>query len=162
MRAPTPSAAAELATVHLDSIKADVEEMTDRLTRDVQAVLTASRRRLDFLKERPVLKRPLERIQRTQIYLEEKERLLLRETLRKLEKNNMRLVSAGARLEAVSPFSIMQRGYAVAMDEKGIPVTSVLSATEGQALQVRMKDGILETTVTGKKVFDGGKEETDI
>ena len=74
----------------------------------------------------------------------------------------MRLVSAGARLEAVSPFSIMQRGYAVAMDEKGIPVTSVLSAKEGQALQVRMKDGILETTVTGKKVFDGGKEETDI
>ncbi|MBQ2412015.1 MAG: exodeoxyribonuclease VII large subunit, partial [Anaerotignum sp.] len=64
MRAPTPSAAAELATVHLDSIKADVEELTDRLTRDVQAVLTTSQRRLDFLKERPVLKRPLERIQR--------------------------------------------------------------------------------------------------
>ena len=162
MRAPTPSAAAELATVHLDSIKMDVEELTDRLIRDVQAVLTTSKRRLDFLKERPVLKRPLERIQRTQIYLEEKERLLLRETLQKLEKKNMCLASAGARLEAVSPFSIMQRGYAMAMDEKGMPVTSVLSAKEGQALQVRMKDGILETTVTGKKVFDGGEKETDI
>ena len=162
MRSPTPSAAAELATVHLDSIKGYVEEMTDRLTRDVQAVLTTSQRRLDFLKERPVLKRPLERIQRTQIYLEEKERLLLRETLRKLEKNNMRLGAAEGRLSAVSPFSIMQRGYAMAMDEKGKPVTSVLSLNEGQALQVRMKDGILTTTVTGKKVFDGGKEETDI
>ena len=162
MRAPTPSAAAELATVHLDSIKADVEEMADRLTRDVQAVLTASRRRLDFLKERPVLKRPLERIQRTQIYLEEKERLLLRETLRKLEKNHMRLAAAESKLSAVSPFSIMQRGYAVAMNDKGVPVTSALSAEVGQALQVRMKDGILETTVTGKKVFDGGKEKTDI
>lgn len=162
MRAPTPSAAAELATVHLDSIKTDVEGLTARLTRDVQAILTASKRRLDFLKERPVLKRPLERIQRTQIYLEEKERLLLRETLRKLEKENMRLATAGARLEAVSPFSIMQRGYAMAMDEKGIPVTSAKLAAVGQALQVRMKDGILETTVTGKKVFDGGKEKTDI
>ena len=48
------------------------------------------------------------------------------------------------------------------MDEKGMPVTSVLSAKEGQALQVRMKDGILETTVTGKKVFEDGKEKTDI
>lgn len=162
LRAPTPSAAAELATVHLDSIKMDVEELTDRLTRDIQAVLTTSKRRLDFLKERPVLKRPLERIQRTQIYLEEKERLLLRETLRKLEKNTMRLAAAGARLEAVSPFSIMQRGYAMAMDEKGMPVTGVLSAEIGQALQVRMKDGILMTTVTGKKVFDGGEKETDI
>ena len=162
LRAPTPSAAAELATVHLDSINGYVEELTDRLTRDIQAVLTTSKRRLDFLKERPVLKRPLERIQRTQMYLEEKERLLLRETLRKLEKNNMRLAAAGARLEAVSPFSVMQRGYAMAMDEKGLPVTSVLSAKEGQALQVRMKDGILETTVTGKKVFGGGEKETDI
>ena len=162
LRAPTPSAAAELATVHLDSIRMDVEELTDRLTRDVQAVLTTSKRRLDFLKERPVLKRPLERIQRTQMYLEEKERLLLRETLRKLEKNNMRLATAGARLEAVSPFSVMQRGYAMAMDEMGNPVTSVLPAKEGQALQVRMKDGMLMTTVTGKKVFDGGKKETDI
>ena len=162
LRAPTPSAAAELATVHLESIRMGVEELTERLTRDVQAVLTASKRRLDFLKERPVLKRPLERVQRTQVYLEEKERLLLRETMRKLEKKNMRLAAAGARLEAVSPFSIMQRGYAVAMDEKGVPVTSVLSAKEGQALQVRMKDGILETTVTGKKVFGGGEKETDI
>ena len=162
LRAPTPSAAAELATVHLESIRMGVEELTERLTRDVQAVLTASKRRLDFLKERPVLKRPLERVQRTQVYLEEKERLLLRETLRKLEKKNMRLAAAGARLEAVSPFSIMQRGYAVAMDEKGLPVTSVLSAKEGQALQVRMKDGILETTVTGKKVFGGGEKESDI
>ena len=162
LRAPTPSAAAELATVHLDSIKAGVNEMTARLNRDVQSVLTTSARRLDFLKERPVLKRPLEKIQRTQVYLEEKERLLLRETLRKLEKNNMRLTAAGARLEAVSPFSIMQRGYAMAMDVKGMPVTSVGSAEIGQALQVRMRDGILMTTVTGKKVFDGGKEETDI
>lgn len=162
LRAPTPSAAAELATVHLESLRMGVEELTERLTRDVQAVLTTSKRRLDFLKERPVLKRPLERIQRTQVYLEEEERLLLRETLRKLEKKNMRLAAAGARLEAVSPFSIMQRGYAVAMDEKGLPVTSVLSAKEGQALQVRMKDGILETTVTGKKVFGGGEKESDI
>ncbi|MBQ7102450.1 MAG: hypothetical protein IJN89_00150, partial [Anaerotignum sp.] len=88
--------------------------------------------------------------------------LLLRETLRKLEKNNMRLASVGARLEAVSPFSIMQRGYAMVMDEKGVPVTSAKLTEIGQALQVRMKDGILTTTVTGKKVFDGGKEETDI
>ena len=162
MRAPTPSAAAELATVQLERIQADVEELTVRLTRDVQAVLTTSQRRLDFLKERPVLKRPLERIQRTQMYLEEKERLLLRETLRKLEKNHMELAAAGARLEAVSPFSIMKRGYAMAMDEKGNPLTSVAAAEVGQAMQVRMKDGVLMTTVTGKKVFDGGEKETDI
>ena len=159
MRAPTPSAAAELATEPLDRIKADLEELTNRLDRDVQAVLTTSKRRLEFLKERPVLKRPLERIQRTQMYLEEKERLLLRETLRKLEKDKQKLTAAEARLEAVSPFSIMQRGYALLMDEKGKPVTTAEAAAVGQAVQVRMKDGILRAEVTGKAVFAHGEKE---
>ena len=43
-----------------------------------------------------------------------------------------------------------------------MPVTSAKIAEIGQALQVRMKDGVLMTTVTGKKVFDGGEKETDI
>ena len=160
LRAPTPSAAAELATEPLESIKADLSELTDRLDRDMQAVLTISKRRLDFLKERPVLKRPLERIQRTQMYLEEKERLLLRETLRKLEKDKQKLAAAEAGLQAFSPFSIMQRGYAMLMDTKGKPVTTAEAAAVGQALQVRMKDGILQAEVTGKAVFAHGEKET--
>lgn len=160
LRAPTPSAAAELATESLDSVKEDLAELTDRLDRDVQAVLTSSKRRLDFLKERPVLKRPLEGIRRTQMYLEEKERLLLRETLRKLEKDKQKLAAAEAGLQAVSPFSIMQRGYAMLMDTKGKPVTTAETAAVGQALQVRMKDGILQAEVTGKAVFAHGEKET--
>lgn len=160
LRAPTPSAAAELATESLDSVKEDLTELTDRLDRDVQAVLTSSKRRLDFLKERPVLKRPLEGIRRTQMYLEEKERLLLRETLRKLEKDKQKLAVAEAGLQAVSPFSIMQRGYAMLMDTKGKPVTTAEAAAVGQALQVRMKDGILQAEVTGKAVFAHGEKET--
>lgn len=160
LRAPTPSAAAELATEPLESVKADLSELTDRLDRDVQAVLTSSKRRLDFLKERPVLKRPLESIRRTQMYLEEKERLLLRETLRKLEKDKQKLAAAEAGLQAVSPFSIMQRGYAMLMDAKGKPVTTAEAAAVGQALQVRLKDGILQAEVTGKAVFAHGEKET--
>lgn len=160
LRAPTPSAAAELATEPLESIKADLSELTERLDRDMQAVLTTSKRRLDFLKERPVLKRPLEGIRRTQIYLEEKERLLLRETLRKLEKDRQRLAASEAGLQAVSPFSIMQRGYALLMDAKGKPVTTAEAAAVGQAVQVRLKDGILQAEVTGKAVFAHGKKET--
>lgn len=162
LRASTPSAAAELATVELAQVQAEMEEWTARLNRDVQAILTASQRRLAFLKERPVLKRPLERIQRTQIYLEEKERFLLRAVLRQSEKEERRLSAAAARLEAVSPFSVMRRGYALAMDEMGIPIVSVVQAAVGQALRIRMKDGILFAAVTEKKVFDDGKEETDI
>ncbi|MDO4531768.1 MAG: exodeoxyribonuclease VII large subunit [Bacillota bacterium] len=162
MRAPTPSAAAELSTCLLADEAAALERLTLRLDRDVQAALLASKRRLDFLKERPVLKRPLEKIWRTQLHLEEKERLLRRELLQRLDKESIRLAAAEGRLSAVSPLSILRRGYAVAMDEKGRPVTGAAMAEIGQALQLRMKDGILTTTVTGKKVFADGEKEDDI
>lgn len=160
LRAPTPSAAAELATEPLDSVQADLTELQRRLERDMQAVLTDCRRRLDFLKERPVLKRPLERLQRTQIYLEEKERLLLRETLRRLEKEKQRLAAAETGLQAVSPFSVMGRGYALLLDEAGTPVTSVEAAAVGQAVRVRLKDGTLQAKITGKAVYPYGEKET--
>lgn len=160
LRAPTPSAAAELATEPLDSVQADLTELQRRLERDMQAVLTDCRRRLDFLKERPVLKRPLEGLRRTQIYLEEKERLLLRETLRRLEKEKQRLAAAETGLQAVSPFSIMERGYALLMDEGGKPVTSAEAASVGQAVRVRLKDGTLQAKITGKAVYPYGEKET--
>lgn len=160
LRAPTPSAAAELATEPLDSVQADLTELLRRLERDMQAVLTDCRRRLDFLKERPVLKRPLEGLRRTQIYLEEKERLLLRETLRRLEKEKQRLAAAETGLQAVSPFSIMERGYALLMDEGGRPVTSAEAASVGQAVRVRLKDGTLQAKITGKAVYPYGEKET--
>ena len=63
LRAPTPSAAAELATaIPLESRIAMLESMQERLWRDVSAAMVSSRRRLEFLKERPVLKRPLEKL----------------------------------------------------------------------------------------------------
>lgn len=160
LRAPTPSAAAELATEPLDSVQADLAELERRLERDMQAVFTDCRRRLDFLKERPVLKRPLEGLRRTQIYLEEKERLLLRETLRRLEQEKRRLAAAEAGLQAVSPFSIMERGYALLMDEAGTPVTSAEKTAVGQAVRVRLKDGTLQAKITGKAVYPYGEKET--
>ena len=51
LRAPTPSAAAELATTRLADKKEDARALAERLERDMQAVLTVSKRRLEFLKK---------------------------------------------------------------------------------------------------------------
>ena len=162
LRAPTPSAAAELATTRLDSVRADLEALTDRLDREMQDILTVSQRRLDYLKERPVLKRPLEGIRRLEKELEQKEMLLRRETLRRLEKENTRLEAAAARLAAVSPFSIMKRGYAMLLTEGGSPLTTAAAAQTGQVVEIRMRDGILSAEITGKKVFDDGEKEAEL
>ena len=51
LRAPTPSAAAELATTRLADKKEDARALAERLERNLQAVLTVSKRRLEFLIE---------------------------------------------------------------------------------------------------------------
>lgn len=161
LRAPTPSAAAELATATpLASRIAVLDGLQERLWRDVFAAVTACRRRLDFLKERPVLRRPLEKIYQMQTDVEAQGQALLRETMRRLEKNAGRLAAVQARLEGVSPFSVMKRGYAMILDEAGQPFTAAADARKGQKLQIEMRDGRLYATVTGKAVNGDGKEKT--
>lgn len=161
LRAPTPSAAAELATATpLESRIAVLDGLQERLWRDVFAAVTACRRRLDFLKERPVLRHPLEKIYQMQTDVEAQGQALLRETMRRLEKNAGRLAAAQARLEGVSPFSVMKRGYAMILDEVGQPFTAAADARKGQKLQIEMRDGRLYATVTGKAVNGDGKEKT--
>ena len=162
LRAPTPSAAAELATTRLADKKEDARALAERLERYLQAVLTVSKRRLEFLKERPVLKRPLELMQKKERMLAEQERLLYKETAGQLQRLSRGLLAAEGRLAAVSPFSVMNRGYAMLMDEGGTPLTTAQAAKIGQAVRIRMKDGILQAEVTGKAVFADGEKETNL
>ena len=162
LRAPTPSAAAELATTRLADKKEDARALAERLERNLQAILTVSKRRLEFLKERPVLKRPLELMQKKERVLVEQERLLYKETAGQLQRLSRGLLAAEGRLAAVSPFSVMNRGYAMLMDERGTPLTTAQAAKIGQAVRIRMKDGILQAEVTGKAVFADGEKETNL
>ena len=162
LRAPTPSAAAELATTRLADKKEDARALAERLERNLQAILTVSKRRLEFLKERPVLKRPLELMQKKERMLAEQERLLYKETAGQLQRLSRGLLAAEGRLAAVSPFSVMNRGYAMLMDERGTPLTTAQAAAIGQAVRIRMKDGILQAEVTGKAVFADGEKETNL
>ena len=72
------------------------------------------------------------------------------------------VLAAEGRLAAVSPFSVMNRGYAMLMDERGTPLTTAQAAKIGQAVRIRMKDGILQAEVTGKAVFADGEKETNL
>ena len=56
----------------------------------------------------------------------------------------------------------MNRGYAMLMDESGTPLTTAQAAKIGQAVRIRMKDGILQAEVTGKAVFADGEKETNL
>ena len=161
LRAPTPSAAAELATVPLQEQIAELAALEERLWHEVQDTLRLGQRWLDYIKERPILKRPLEGIERKKAVLEEKERLLLRETLLTAEKKRERLIALEARLAAVSPFAVMKRGYAMVLDTEGKTVTTAAAVHIDEEIQLVLRDGSLRARVTGKAVTADGENSKE-
>lgn len=162
LRAPTPSAAAELATMPLTERQDTVKKLYLRLERDMDAILTESRRHLEFLKNRPVLARPLERFQQDMIYLEEQEKKLSKEIERRLEKAASRLLMAESRLESVSPLAVMKRGFLMARTKQGKQVTSVMQTEVGDTLCLELQDGSLLAEIKERTVKNHAEEKSDL
>ena len=160
MRAPTPSAAAELATTPLAERREAFHRLELRLERDVSALLTSCRRRLDLLKSRPVMERPLERIYRTMMDVEETQQRLDKEMTNRLMQRAERWQYLTNRLEAASPLAVMSRGYVMAVTSSGNLLTSVKQAEVGDRVTLHLKDGKIETKIQEKEVFAHGEEES--
>lgn len=162
MRAPTPSAAAELATMPLTERREAFHRLELRLERDVSALLTSCRRRLDLLKSRPVMERPLERIYRTMMDVEETQQRLDKEMTNRLMQRAERWQYLTNRLEAASPLAVMSRGYVMAVTSSGKLLTSVKQAEVGDRVTLHLQDGKIETNIQEKEVFTHGEEESHL
>ena len=69
------------------------------------------------------------------------------------------LLSAAARLEALSPLAVLARGYGVATDQEGNTVRSVDNVKKDDRIVLRVSDGTVLTTVQSiqKEKSDNGK-----
>lgn len=162
MRAPTPSAAAELATTPLTERREAFHRLELRLERDISALLTSCRRRLDLLKSRPVMERPLERIYRTMMDVEETQQRLDKEMTNRLMQRAERWQYLTNRLEAASPLAVMSRGYVMAVASSGKLLTSVKQVEVGDRVTLHLQDGKIETNIQEKEVFTHGEEESHL
>ena len=160
MRVPTPSAAAVLATTPLAERREAFHRLELRLERDVSALLTSCRRRLDLLKSRPVMERPLERIYRTMMDVEETQQRLDKEMTNRLMQRAERWQYLTNRLEAASPLAVMSRGYVMAVTSSGNLLTSAKQAEVGDRVTLHLQDGKIETNIQEKEVFVHGEEES--
>ncbi len=162
LRAATPSAAAELATEPLQP-KIDVlQKMITRLQRDMQAIWTSNDRRLLFLLKHPVLAKPLERIDTAKQQVIQKQTDLTKQMQQKLLYQKNRLQQLSQRLEAVSPYAVMGRGYAMVTTASDDMLTSITQAKIGDMVTVYLQDGSLQAQIKQKAVKSHGEKESDI
>jgi len=174
LRAPTPTAAAELVALAASAGRQQLEALQVALSRRLMAGLESRAQRVDRLALR--LARPAETVRRRQQALDGlghrlvsasrgafRERASAGEaTARRrqqaiaLELGRMtgRLGNLGVRLFAVDPARVLGRGFALLTDGQGRPVSSVRGVVAGQEITARLHDG--RVLLDAKAVLAGG------
>lgn len=148
LRAPTPSAAAELAVFEYDAFAQELEALAYDMRQSLMSVVTDHRRRLEQLGLLLKLSHPREKLRQQREQLS-RYRLQMKQQLQlALEKERHRLVLASELLEARSPLSRLKGGYAFLTDTHQVPLCRMEELSVGDCFQAHMEDGIVEASVT--------------
>jgi len=141
LRAPTPSAAAELAVPEKKVLKERLMIYEKNLANSLLMRLKRERERISRLSSSRCIARPYERVDPLRQQLDGKLRELTLITKTRLEKQRSRLAGLAGRLDALSPLTVLSRGYAIAQKEDGSVIKSVKNMTAGERISVRVADG---------------------
>ena len=167
LRAPTPTAAAELVAQPRDVWLGALGLLAGRIGDGVQRQLDLRHQRLDQAAAR--LGRPSGLVAREQLKLARLAQRMRHGVLLKLQRvahhqqaleanlphqvqravahHAERLDRADLRLQLMDPRQVLQRGYALLTDTDGLAVTSVRQARPGDALRATLADGVVDVTV---------------
>ncbi len=149
VRAPTPSAAAEIVVPRKDELQNGVRLLRNRLAVILKKQLEQTRLHLGHLSQRLV--DPRERVKlmkRSFSLLEEKLEIAMRMRLKLCRK---RLEGNAQLLNSLSPLNVIGRGYSLARGTDGMLIHSVTGVGPGQKITLRVSDGSIESEVLSVK-----------
>jgi len=147
LRAPTPSAAAELVVPSRAELMGLVDGLRARLVTVARRVVERKRARLRVLSDRPVLQRPQGRLLQDRQRLDDLVRRLSFAAGRSSEIRRQRLRALAGQLDALSPLAVLSRGYAIARAADGRVLKSVSAAAVGDRVHVMLHQGGLACRV---------------
>ncbi len=150
LRAPTPTAAAELATaITVLELQQGLVERSQILTGSMEALFERNRTMLEGLQSGLRLSSPQRRVQTERQRVDEMSRRGNAAQVHRLELAGAHLVGLENRLMALSPLAVLKRGYAVVTKNKRV-IARKSQVQDGDALRVRLQDGDFGARVTGK------------
>ena len=148
LRAPTPSAAAELAVPDTQGLLQKLQADAARCEQLLQNALQREAHRLKILCEKRCLCSPLFYVEERQMRLDMLTQALANATGNAVHREAQRLAADAAKLDALSPLKVLGRGYAIPY-KNGEVLASVQGAQAGDHLTIRLCDGELACTVEG-------------
>ena len=152
LRAPTPSAAAELAVFDHQAAVAEISAKTARMNRALQQKLDIAKLKVNQYQTKLQYVSPESRLHEHRRYAVDLEEKLYRQMEQVLMEKKHRLAILTGQMEGVSPLKKLSQGFSYVADKTGKAVTDASTVKVGDPLTVHLLKGTLKANVT--EVFD--------
>lgn len=147
LRAPTPSAAAELAVADISLIEQKIMAYNEALNSSLMGIIDGKRNYLDKCELKLRFLSPSNQLDENRQRLMGVEDSLNNIMMNKYKDARHRLQIYASRLQEASPLTRLSAGYAYVQNENGEKVSSVRKLKRGDKLKVQFKDGYADTSV---------------
>ncbi len=151
LRAPTPSAAAEIAVPDIRDIMLGLDDTSDRIVNALRTIAERKRERLERISDRPIFKDSSlfsSSYRDSVITLCDRAELAISDVIRG-KSGDLRVVSG--KVDALSPLAVLSRGYSIV--EKGANVVfGVDQIAAGDHVSLRFKNGVADASINSTKV----------
>ena len=147
-RAPTPSAAAELAVPETGELKRKIDHIVVREAAVLSAMIAARREKLSYFAATRVLTNPMSFIDDKKMQTAMAGERLTHLTEQTLTNRKAAMQSLCAKLSALNPLAVLSRGYSAVYDKTGGVVKSIRDVHTGDTICVETGDGTIDATVS--------------
>ena len=169
LRAPTPSAAAELAVFEYDTFEQTLAMFLSQMGSSITRLVEREQKHLEQAQLLLKLAHPGVRLNEQKETLAKLSLQMSRQMKHLIEQKKAELSVAAVKLDAQSPLGKLGGGYAFVTDEKRAPLCSVKEIAPGQSFFAYLKDGVVRANAVQAKpfsrieeaAFDGKEEKTD-
>lgn len=146
LRAPTPSAAAELAVPNIADVKYTISSYKNRYKVALKKKVELMKLRYEKCMTRRVFKEPLQKINENYILLDNLIKSINKNTINKISKSRLLLNEKVTKLDALSPLKTISRGYAIT-EKDGKIIKSINQLKCGEKIDIRYNDGKVKASV---------------
>lgn len=147
LRAPTPSAAAELAVYEYAGCEALMRDYEMRIKRQILLKIQTERRRLEQMSLKLKYGHPRQRLNEKKQLSDELESRLRRQMEKKLHDSRHRLAIYIEKMKGLSPLQKLNQGYSYVTDNNGKNIRSTDQVEAGEVMRIFVTDGIIRAEV---------------
>ena len=148
LRAPTPSAAAELAVANIEDVRETLKLYNNRYKVALKKKIELMRLSYEKCMARPAYKNPTQKINEQYMVIDMKVKALQNSMMLKLKEAKTSFVKETAKLDSLSPLKTLTRGYSiVTKQESGKVIKSVDDLNSVEKVNLRLSDGQKTATI---------------